>query len=136
MLFPTDPTVTRLEELSILAALSGRDRRKLARHFQFISVEPGRELIHEGALNHFTYFILNGTVDVRVCGATVATLGADSVVGERTMLGEISTNAAVTAISKVEALAIDHRVLRGVADDHPEIRHAIESVAARRTVAA
>lgn len=135
MIFTTNPTVDQLGELTIFGGLKGRVRRKLARHFETITADAGTTLIAEGTLNHYTYFILEGEVEVRVCGAVVATLGPDAVVGERTMLGEISTNAGVVCTTPVTALAVDHRALRALADDNPAVMKALVTTAEQRAAA-
>ena len=130
--FHTDPIADRLSELTILGELRGRERRKFARHFEPIDASAGSVLITEDTLNHFTYFILEGEVDVYVDGEKVASLGPDSVVGERTLLGEVATNAQVVTATPVRALAVDHRVLRALADTHPSIKAALVDTAQRR----
>lgn len=64
-------------------------------------VEPGTTLISDGCVQRTVMLIIDGTVAVDRQGEQVATLGADSVIGERSYLTGELANATVQAVTSV-----------------------------------
>lgn len=128
----TDPRTQLLAELTALGDLSGRERRDLARSFDDVTVPAGTVLITEGAANHHTYFVLAGSLTVRVCGAEIATVGVGSPVGERTALGARVANATVEAAERSRVLILDSRRLAAIAATNPQVDDALQSLIRQR----
>jgi len=135
MLRTPHPTERRLASSSLFDGLRARDLRELAPYVESTTARAGQVLIHEDLPNHFTYIVVTGRLDVIVDGETVATVGPDEVVGERTLLGERRANATVTAAVDADVLVIDHRALLVSASEHPEIADRLRGLDAARTAA-
>jgi CRP-like cAMP-binding protein len=123
-----DPRSELLSELTALGDLSGRERRKLARSFDDVTVPGGTVLITEGSVNHHTYFVVSGSLSVRICGAEIATVGPGQPVGERTALGAPVANATVEAAEPTRLLILDNRRMSAIAADHPRVEAALHAL--------
>ena len=135
MLRTPNPTDRRLAALSLFDGLRARDRRHLAQHAEVLTVPAGQVLIHEDQPNRFTYFVLEGRLDVEVDGELVASVGRDELVGERTLLGTRLATATVRTATECELVVLDHRALRASAEDHPAIAERLRGVEAVRLAA-
>ncbi len=131
-MFHHDPRTDLLSELTALGGLSGRERRKLASSFDDVTVPAGTVLITEGSVNHHTYFVVDGSLIVRVCGAEVATVGAGAPVGERTALGARVANATVVAAEDTRLLILDNRRMAALASDNPRVDQALHDLITER----
>lgn len=130
-----DPRTALLSELTALGGLSGRARRDFARSFDEVTVDPGTLIIEEGSLNHFTYFVVDGSLTVRICGAEVAQVGAGEPVGERTALGARVANATVVADEPTRLLVVDNRRMAAVVAEHPDVESDLVHLVERRETA-
>jgi CRP-like cAMP-binding protein len=131
-MFHHDPRTDLLSELTALGGLSGRERRKLARSFDDVTVPEGTVLITEGSVNHHTYFVVDGSLSVRVCGAEIATVEAGAPVGERTALGARVANATVVAAEDTRVLILDNRRMAALASDNPRVDEALHTLISER----
>ncbi len=128
-----DPKLQALKSIQIVSDLPTRQLRRLVGLVDEVTVEAGTVLIHQGQLNRHAYLIQAGSVDVTVQGERVAVVGAGSIVGERTAVGEGVANATVAAAETTTILAIDHRALRGTAADDEVFGAVLRDLAAGRS---
>jgi CRP-like cAMP-binding protein len=135
MLRSPHPTERLLASVSLFDGLKARDLRQLAPYVESTTARAGQALIHEDLPNQFTYIVVTGRLDVLVDGERVAGVGPDEIVGERTLLGERRANATVTAAVDSEVLVLDHRALRVITAEHPEIADRLQGVVAARAAA-
>lgn len=111
----TDPKFELLRSLDVLADLPGRRVAELVSMVDEVDLEPGEVLIHQGQLNRHAYLVASGLVAVDVGDQRVATVGAGSIVGERSAVNRGLANATVTVVEPTRVLAIEHRALLGAA---------------------
>ncbi len=72
--------------------------------------------------NRFVYFVVEGALAVHADGERIATVGPDSLVGERTAYDRRAVaNATVTAATPSTVLGIDHRAFLDIVGTHPSI---------------
>lgn len=128
----SDPRTQLLSELTALGDLSSREHSKLAGSFDDVTVPQGTVLITEGSANHHTYFVVSGSLSVRICGAEVATVGIGEPVGERTALGARVANATVAAAETTRLLVLDNRRLAALASENERVEEALHTLIAQR----
>lgn len=129
----TSPTT--LQSLSANVLFTGvrpRQLAGLARRVDEIDVSDGTVLIRGGHLNRHAYLVVSGTLRVEVDGDVVATVGAGSVVGERSALTHEPANATVVADGAVRLLVLDHRALLGASYSMPQLRARLVDLVQRR----
>lgn len=110
-----DPKLDALRSIAVLRQLPERLLRQMVSLVDEVAVDRGTVLIREGSLNRHAYFIESGSVGIDVDGRRVATVGAGSIVGERTALEQGNANATVVTVEPTVVFAVDHRVLLGTA---------------------
>lgn len=65
------------------------------------------------------YILLDGEVEVRKDGQSVATMGPGSIFGEMAMINHTLRSASIIAITPISALRLDHETLAKLFQDHP-----------------
>lgn len=131
-----DPSTARLSVVPVFQDLTSRERRRIARHVDFLDVEPGQVLIAEGLTNHHLYLVVDGLLTVERGDEAVATVGPDSLVGEMTALGATRASATVRVAAPTTVAIISHRALGALALDRPMVADALRTIAAERAVTA
>lgn len=129
----TDPKFEFLRSFDVLADLPDRQLRDLALRVDEVELPSGETLIHEGQLNRHAYFVGSGLLEIDVDGNSVATVGAGSIVGERSAIEREVANATVTVVEPGRVFAIDHRVLLGAASLTEAFGDHLQDLATERT---
>lgn len=65
------------------------------------------------------YILLDGEVEVRKDGSTVATLGPGQIFGEMALIDHTLRSASIVAATPISALRLDHDSLATLFEDHP-----------------
>jgi CRP/FNR family transcriptional regulator, cyclic AMP receptor protein len=121
---------TRLTQVPLFAALSKKDRRRVASCADEVDVTEGRHLVDEGDFSHEFFAILDGRAEVLHDGERLAELGPGDFFGEMGLLEHTRRNASVVATSAVSAVVMTGRDFRQLGRDLPhvaeEIRRAVE----------
>jgi CRP/FNR family transcriptional regulator, cyclic AMP receptor protein len=112
----------------------------LAQHLQPFTVEPGQEVIRQGATEVTVYLLESGTLGVHHEDANgkiqLATVGAGSVVGEGAFFSRMPRNASVQAMSRSVLWGLSPMRYAELAHKHPSIAlsvvMALGSVVTRR----
>lgn len=133
---PKDHKLAALRSIEVLGALPTRQLRRLVPLVDEVALEPGIVLIRQDDLNRHAYFIQSGSVGIEVDGEQVATVGAGSVVGERTAIDHGLANATVTTLEPTTVFAVDHRALLGTAAGTAAFAELLGELASERTNAA
>lgn len=129
----TTPKFRLLRGLDVLSGIPERRLRDLEFHVDEVDVATGDVLIRQGQLNHHAYLVASGMLGIDVDGMPVATVGAGSIVGERTAIAHGLANATVTVVQPAHLLTIDHRVLVAAATDSAEFGEQLQLLADQRT---
>jgi CRP-like cAMP-binding protein len=133
---PKDHKLAALRSIEVLRVLPTRQLRRLVPLVDEVILGPGAVLIRQGDLNRHAYFIQSGSVGIEVDDARVATVGAGSVVGERTAIDHGLANATVTTLEPTTVFAVDHRALLGTAAGTTAFAELLGELASERTNAA
>lgn len=105
--------VVRPRELAALLSvpfftpLPGQALERLAAALIPVTARAGTLIITQGHLGDRFYIIASGEVQVEVDGVPVRTLGTGQSFGEIALLHEIPRTASITALNRVELLALD-----------------------------
>lgn len=85
--------------------------------------ETGATLFKADTIGDAAYFVLSGTVAIKLAdgGATMQNAGGGALLGELSMLVDVTYNGTATARDRVTALAIRRQALHGVMNADPSI---------------
>ena len=97
---------SRLERVSLFAALSAEDRAAVAAKMEERHAAPGDHLSNQGGSGYFFFVIEDGTAEVARDGQVVAKLGPDDFFGEIAILSTPRRTATVTATTPMTLLAL------------------------------
>jgi CRP/FNR family cyclic AMP-dependent transcriptional regulator len=105
----------------ILAALvpdaSRSELAALARAGTEVDLPDGHVLMEEGEWGREAYLLLEGAVDISICGSVVNTVSAGEIVGELAIIDPRRPRmATVRAAGPVKALVFDMRSYRSIYD--------------------
>jgi CRP-like cAMP-binding protein len=112
----------RLATLPTFGHCKPRDLEDLAKHGHHSSVPANWPLIHENTPADACYVILDGTAQVAVSGAPVATLDSGAVVGEMAVATGRLRNATVTSTEPLDLLHVDAAQFREMLVRRPTVR--------------
>jgi putative ABC transport system ATP-binding protein len=120
-----DEKIDLLRELPPFSGASLRELRSLAAAAEVVSVDAGRVLCRADRRALETYIVVDGTVDVVVRGATVATLHRGQIVGELGVIDGEPRSADVVAATDVTLLAIHAPAMRALIETSHAMRTAL-----------
>lgn len=128
--------VKTLREVPIFASIEPAKLKLLAFACDRITYRKGQELCRQGDLGDAAYVLLSGTAEVIVSSSsgnvTVAEVGANSIVGEMSVLCNIPRTATVCAASKLEALRISKDHFLALTSEFPAVATEIMRTLAAR----
>lgn len=124
--------VSLLDRVPLFAACRSSDLALLAATAYPIAFEPGDVLCAQGGDSSECYVIAEGGAEVTIDGVSVATVGADEVVGELGPIMERPRAATVTATTHMLTFAISRARLHQVMDSSPTVGDGIRKVLADR----
>ena len=123
----------RLSAIDLLRALPAEEIQGIVRHAELLRIPPGMQFIDEGAPGDALYFIETGTARVeRASGGVVARVDDGSVIGENALLTGTPRNASVIAETELWVWRIAKAPFDDLAARSPNLRRALEEVAAQR----
>lgn len=113
--------VAALHRVDLFESTPGRVLVAVARAADEVVVEPGEQLIVEGAVEHHLFAIVEGKVKIERRGQVLSELGPGSTVGELAVLVPEPRAASVVAIERTRVLRVDKAVLDELLADWPEL---------------
>ena len=128
-------TVLRPDELAripLLAALTRRDRERLASVLRDRVIAAGEVAAAEGEEGIGFFMIVAGTATVEQDGAPVRTLAAGDWFGEIAVLGDGRRTATVRALEELRCVGMTPWQFRPFLSEHPEIALTIAATMAER----
>jgi CRP/FNR family cyclic AMP-dependent transcriptional regulator len=117
--------VAALHRVDLFALVPGRTLAAVAATADEVAIEPGSTFIEHGAVEDCLYVVVSGRVRVHRGDRTLVELGADSVVGELTVLVPEPRSASVTALEPTLLLRVHKVVLDDLLSDRPELARGV-----------
>jgi CRP-like cAMP-binding protein len=111
----------KLKDIALFQGLSNKERAQLAPWIDEIDMQAGRELVHQDALGHEFFVVLDGTCEVRDGSTHLADLGAGDFFGEIALLETDRRVASVTATTPVRLAVMSRSDFRSMSSKFPEI---------------
>jgi len=121
-----------LATVPLFAALSQRQRRKIAETARIRRFTAGTPLVVGGHAASELFVILDGQVDIAVAGRALFPMGPGSFVGELALLDGGPRSASVVAAGLVTTLVITGRRFRKLLQAEPSIAIGVAEELARR----
>jgi CRP/FNR family cyclic AMP-dependent transcriptional regulator len=112
-----DDIADHLHRHVLFADCTKRQLKDLARHCSIVQLEPGSDLVVEGAPATEAYLLLAGEVDVLHDGDALAHLGPGDFVGELGVINRRVRRATVRATTAVEAVALSRESLKQAVEE-------------------
>ncbi|RBP37296.1 cyclic nucleotide-binding protein [Roseimicrobium gellanilyticum] len=125
-----------LRTVPFLESFSDEQLDDVLNSSSYIHCEPEDVIIQEGAVDSRIYILLNGVVDVRKDGKTLATIKRPGeVFGELAVVNDDRRSASVVAAKSTVCLAVDQKFLQDVKprDEYPAFYAALYEFIARVT---
>jgi CRP-like cAMP-binding protein len=104
---PTLHQVAELRSLPPFQHLEPVQLSELLEHGEWVSLEPGREIIRQGDPGDAFYAIRSGQVEVIRDGERIEVLGPGAYVGEVALLLDVPRTATVRTVTAVRAYRLD-----------------------------
>ncbi len=95
-----------------------------------VNIPDRWSVIFEKTSADMAYVLLDGQVDVRKDGATIATLGPGAIFGEMALIDHTLRSASIVAVTPISALRLDHESLKQLFEDHPSWAETLRAQAA------
>jgi len=126
-----------LRQLPFLASASSPQLERLARNVRTARYGKGEVLFRQHDTGDELFLIQSGTVDIAVMNGhrtekTIASVGAGSFVGERSLLTGEPRSATVRAAADAIVFVVDKAAMGELLRDDPAIAHEIAEIMARR----
>jgi predicted MFS family arabinose efflux permease len=104
---PDQNELRLLGGVPIFAPLAGATLEHLAGRLVPITVEPGTEIVRQGAAGDRFYIVAEGELDVSADGGTLPSLGPGDYFGEIALLRDVPRTASVTARTRTVLYGLD-----------------------------
>ncbi len=119
-------TLTQVTDLDpkVVSALAAAGAR--------VNIPERWSVMSEKTPADMAYVLLDGQVDVRKDGESVATLEPGAIFGEIALLEHSLRSASVFALTPITVLRIDAPSLQKIADDHPAFAQSMSTEAGMR----
>jgi CRP/FNR family transcriptional regulator, cyclic AMP receptor protein len=127
-----------LESIPLFADLTAEERARVASVARALHWDIGHVALREGEFAFDLYAIKQGSAEVQQQGERIAELGTGDFFGElgvtRPEMGRWSRRrtASVVVTAPTDVIAIDGSAVRGLADEIPRLRAALQSAAETR----
>jgi len=125
-------TVQRLASVPLFSSLSDRALRSVARTGVDRSYAAGERIVAKGEKGIGFYLVLEGRVEVRSDGKTLATVAPGNFFGEMALFEEQRRTADVIAVSAARCLVLSRHEFWGKMNDEPEVLRALMAELVRR----
>jgi CRP/FNR family transcriptional regulator, cyclic AMP receptor protein len=128
----TDQPVS-LEHIDRFANLTDDEVAKIAKTGTPVTVPADWALMGEGTSADKAYLLVDGEVEVRQHGRTIATLGPGDIFGEMGIVGHRLRTATVVSLTRLECLHFTRAQIEELQATIPAFREALEAAVAERS---
>ena len=133
-LFARDAKIDALGQAPLFEGLSRRELGELAKLTEDLDVKAGKVLCKEGEFGQQFFVIMEGEVDVRRRGKSIATLGSGDFVGEVALFEDVRRTASVTATTPVRFFVMTRSAFLRLLDVNPRVERKVLRALAKRVV--
>jgi CRP/FNR family transcriptional regulator, cyclic AMP receptor protein len=123
----------RLERIDRFATLRDDERAQIERAGTYVTVPADWALMGQGTSADKAYLLIDGEVEVRQHGRTIATLGSGDIFGEMGIVGQRLRTATVVSRTRLECLHFTRSQVEELGRRIPAFREALEATAAERS---
>jgi CRP/FNR family transcriptional regulator, cyclic AMP receptor protein len=116
-----------LEGIGFFSGLSSKERERIARWMDEVSVDEGQRLAAEGDFAHEFFLIQDGSADVLQNGDRIAALGPGDFFGEIGLLETERRTASVVATTPMRVIVMFQREFREMERELPAVADRIRS---------
>jgi CRP-like cAMP-binding protein len=120
-----------VDRIGLFARLTDEQARRLARTLGYESFEPGATVFDQGDPSEEMYILLDGSIDVRIGGSQVGTVGPGECLGEVSLLSQAVHSARAVVREPVEAGVLTRAGLIELVRQRPDIGVALYQNLAR-----
>lgn len=124
---------TGLERIDRFANLSDDEVTQIEKAGTFVTVPADWAMMGEGTSADKAYLLVDGEVEVRQHGRTIAALGPGDVFGEMGIVGQRLRTATVVSRTRLECLHFTRSQVEELSRRIPAFREALEAAAAERS---
>ena len=124
--------VRRLAQVPLFSSLSEKGRRSVAQSGAIRTYPAGGQIVSKGDMGIGFYLVLDGRVEVRSEGKTIATLIPGAFFGEMALFDEQPRTADVVAVAPSRCLVLARHEFWGELSDAPEVLRALMAELVRR----
>jgi CRP/FNR family cyclic AMP-dependent transcriptional regulator len=115
------PVVEMLEKSSLWSGLSKKDLKSIVRLSKERTYETGDVIVQKGEGGVGFYLILEGSVEIRSDGTTIAKLGPGQFFGEMSVIDNQPRSADVVAIEPSRCLILSAWSFNALISENPKI---------------
>ena len=115
------PVVEMLEKSSLWSGLSKKDLKSIVRLSKERTYETGDVIVQKGEGGVGFYLILEGSVEIRSDGKTIAKLGAGQFFGEMSVIDNQPRSADVVAVEPSRCLILSAWSFNALISENPKI---------------
>jgi len=116
-----DTIVEMLQKTSLWSGLSNKDLKMLAKASKERSYESGETIVQKGEGGVGFYLVLDGSVEVRSNGTTLAKLGPGQFFGEMSVIDNQPRSADVVAVEPAKCLILSAWSFNALISENPRI---------------
>nr|WP_275939123.1 Npt1/Npt2 family nucleotide transporter [Polyangium spumosum] len=131
-MYTTIEKVLFLQRVPILSKISGEELVGLARTSEVLGLPRGEVIFRQGDSGAALYFIISGSVSLRVEGKEVVRLGANEVFGETSIIDREPRAATAVSLEPVELLRVSGEDFSAAVHDTAEIAMGVLRVVSTR----
>ncbi|MDI1449415.1 HEAT repeat domain-containing protein [Polyangium sp. 6x1] len=131
-MYTTIEKVLFLQRVPILSKISGEELVGLARTSEVLGLPRGEVIFRQGDAGAALYFIISGSVSLRVEGKEVVRLGANEVFGETSIIDREPRAATAVSLEPVELLRVSGEDFSAAVHDTAEIAMGVLRVVSGR----
>ncbi len=121
-----------MRESPLLSILDDAQLRSVVDAGRLREFDPEETIAHEGETATTFYVVLDGQVEVRRTGRTLAKLGRGQFFGETALLADQTRSADVVASTRTRCLTLNHSELRGLISSNPSVALKVLEESTRR----
>jgi signal-transduction protein with cAMP-binding, CBS, and nucleotidyltransferase domain len=118
---PNREVLEAVAQVPLFRGLSAKELSQVAGVCAFKECRSGDYLIHQEGQCDYMYVLRDGKADVRVSGATVATLEKDALIGEMSFVDQRPSVADVVMVTDSKLIQIEKAGLTRLMDSKPRL---------------